>query len=90
MPTVYIETTIPSYYHETRRTPEIIAWRNATLAWWDLYRANYELVTSEFVIAELRLSPPDKAREALDLIAGVRVLDERPGTRDVVAYYIEH
>jgi hypothetical protein len=90
MPTVYIETTVPSYYHETRRTPEAIMWRSATRTWWDLHRHRYELATSDFVIAELRNSPAGKARAMLEMMAPVRRLAERPETQEVAAYYVEH
>jgi hypothetical protein len=50
---VYIETTIPSFYHETRQEPEIIARHNWTREWWGKHAGNYELVTSAPVIEEL-------------------------------------
>ena len=76
MPTVYIETTIPSYYFETRTSPEAIAWRGATLRWWDEYRGGYDLVTSGFVLAELRDAPPTKAAACE---SGVHVEEEVVG-----------
>ena len=88
--TVYIETTIPSYYCETRRSPAIAAWREATRTWWHNYRAAYDLFTSAYVLAELRRAPAAKARLAQQLLAGVPILDEPPGVQDVVAYYIAH
>ena len=88
--TVYIETTIPSYYHETRRTPSAIAWREATRRWWDRYRTGYTLVTSKYVLAELGLAPSVKQAQMLDLISQVPLVEEPPGLDDVVAYYVEH
>ena len=35
---VYIETTIPSFYHETRREAEMAARREWTREWWDNQR----------------------------------------------------
>jgi hypothetical protein len=34
---IYIETTIPSAYHETRRDTDSVFRRNHTREWWDLY-----------------------------------------------------
>ena len=34
MKTVYIETSIPSFYVETRQEPEMVARRNWTREWW--------------------------------------------------------
>ena len=50
---VYIETTIPSFYHEVRHRTEMLACRRWTREWWDNYRLDFELVTSEAVIDEL-------------------------------------
>jgi len=88
--TVYIETTIPSYYCETRQTPTAVAWRSATRQWWDHCRAQYELFTSAYVLTELDGAPASKARRALSIIRNVPLLDEPPGFQDVVNYYIEH
>jgi type I restriction enzyme, R subunit len=51
---VYIETTIPSLYHDNRGDPETIARRRWTRRWWDRERDKYELVTSSAVLEELR------------------------------------
>ncbi|MFG0284629.1 MAG: hypothetical protein ACF8R7_09430 [Phycisphaerales bacterium JB039] len=90
MARVYIETTIPSYYFETRTSPQVIAWRDATRRWWDHYSHHYELVTSGFVVAELHRSPQPKSSQSLSLLDSVPLLDEAAGVRDVAAYYIEH
>ncbi|MBF0386465.1 MAG: hypothetical protein HQL20_01250 [Candidatus Omnitrophica bacterium] len=53
MKKIYIETTIPSFYFETRSDPEMIAMRRWTRYWWDNYSHQYEMVTSEAVFEEL-------------------------------------
>jgi hypothetical protein len=90
MQSVYIETSVPSYYHETRRDPKIVAWREVTRQWWDEYRFGYELRTSAFTLAELSLAPGRKARAALSLLKHVPLLAEPSGFRDVVEFYVEH
>lgn len=89
MSSVYIETTVPSYYHETRSSPRIAAWRDVTRQWWDRHRRRYDLYTSRFVLAELARAPAPKGRRARALLKGVGVLDEPPGLEEVVVYYIE-
>ena len=54
MKSVYIETSILSFYHETRQEPEMVARRRWTRQWWGQCAERYELVTSEGVIAELQ------------------------------------
>ena len=43
-PTVYIETTIPSFYYEVRTEPDMVARRQWTRQWWDECRNLYSLV----------------------------------------------
>jgi hypothetical protein len=88
--TVYIKTTIPSYYYETRQTPEAIAWREATRRWWDGHRSAYELVTSRYVLGELALAPIPKRDQGTRLISSALVLPEPEELELVANYYIEH
>jgi predicted nucleic acid-binding protein len=89
MATVYIETTIPSFYHETRTSAEAVAWRHATRRWWDRYRHEYTLVTSEVVLEELRLAPPHKA-QGVRMLDGLTILDRTRRVAEAAALYLEH
>lgn len=89
MPTVYIETTIPSYYFETRRSEQVGAWRSVTRAWWDGYRFRYRLVTSRFVLAELAEAPGAKATHAARLLDEVEILDEPPELVALAEFYVQ-
>lgn len=53
-PLVYIETTIPGFYHELRPEPDMIARRAWTREWWDRYRSQYEVVTSVAALDEFQ------------------------------------
>jgi hypothetical protein len=70
MATVYIETTIPSYYHETRTDLRVLAWREITREWWNLCRGRYQLLTSRFVLRELAATPSPKAEQTAGLAPG--------------------
>ena len=89
MHSVYVETSIPSYYFETRSSHEAMAWKATTRLWWEHYRHNYRLLTSRFVLAELRRAPAAKAARSLRLIEDVPVVDEPSELRAVAEYYIE-
>jgi hypothetical protein len=52
-PRVYVETTIPSFYFEVRKEPEMVARRHWTREWWDRRREGYTAVTSIPVLDEL-------------------------------------
>jgi len=90
MPTVYVETSVPSFYFETRSSARFMHWRDVTRRWWDQHRPRYELVTSNIVIRELEHAPADKARQMLELIADVPRLAAVPGLEETVRFYLEH
>jgi len=52
-PRVYVETTIPSFYHNYRPEPTMVARQEWTREWWDLHSSKYNLVTSTLVLDEL-------------------------------------
>lgn len=88
---IYVETTIPSFYHENRQKPEIIAMRNWTREWWhDAITGGDQLVISDAVLAELDLTPEPKRSECLALTAGLPVLDDPPEIDETVEFYIAH
>ena len=89
-PRVYIETTIPSFYHETRTAPEIVARREWTRQWWSVAANRYELVTSPAVVDELAAGPEDRSAEWLALIAGFPILTVEPPIIEIVQAYIQH
>lgn len=84
-PTVYIETTVPSYYFETRTSHNAIAWRNFTRDWWSQCRERCRLVTSDITFRELARAPDAKRLSAMKLLHGIEVLvatDEIDRLRD--------
>lgn len=90
MRTVYIETTIPSFYHTTRKSAQSLTWRDVTRRWWDHHRSAYELVTSVAVEDELRDAPPDRAEPRLKLLDGLTRLPITPEIDRLVVAYLEH
>ena len=86
---VYIETTIPSFYHEARTEPEMIARRNWTRTWWDNRRHAYLLVTSEAVIDELQAGTFPSQDQALALLADIRLVPVEPAIIEIVETYIQ-
>jgi hypothetical protein len=53
MKTVYIETSIPSFYHEIRTGAEMEARRNWTRQWWEGAGQRQKVWTSQAVLSEL-------------------------------------
>jgi predicted nucleic acid-binding protein len=90
MPRVYIETTIPSFYFETRVAPHLQVWRRVTRDWWAAAPDMFELCTSEFVIRESQDSPRAKADAIAGLLKGIPRLPILEDVEEVAEYYIKH
>jgi predicted nucleic acid-binding protein len=87
---IYIETTIPSFYFETRRTAECVSRRNWTRRWWDEHRREHELATSLVVRDELSdpKYPEAKRRNALALLDELPLLDIDVEVDEIVETYV--
>ena len=75
---VYIETTIPSFYHTLRRDTESLAMMNWTRRWWLELAPQCSLVTSPAVIAELSAVRREYA-EATGVACGRRSAGNQAG-----------
>ncbi|MBD1210006.1 MAG: type II toxin-antitoxin system VapC family toxin [Ignavibacteria bacterium] len=91
-PKVYIETSIPSFYFETRTNAEAIARRNWTHEWWNNERRNYDVWTSPAVLDELRRGnyDPIKKSDCLDLLSNTALLRIEADIALIVDTYIRH
>ena len=89
-PRVYVETTIPSFYHEMRTTPDIVARRQWTRLWWTGAPERYDLVTSPAVLDELVAGPPERSAERLALVRGLPLLPIGSAITEIVQAYIRH
>ena len=91
METVYIETSIPSFYHEVRQEPEMIARRDWTRQWWDeLGESSFDLVTSQAVIDELSRGHFPGKDDALRLVNDLELLPVVDEIEEIVAVYVSH
>ena len=64
---VYIETTIPSFYHTLRKDEESIARMHWTRQWWEEFSNAFDLYTSPAVIFELEQGSKEKTGDRLCL-----------------------
>ena len=86
--TVYIETSIPSFFYEARTEPEMVARREWTREWWRIAADRYNLVTSPAVIDELERGDYPSRRECLGLVEQLALLEITPAVMDVVDTYV--
>ncbi len=90
-PRVYVETTIPSFYHTTRSGPAAQARRLWTRRWWEVGRDRYSMVTSDAVLDELREGDYPSREPALALVVGLPVfLEITEAVAEIVAGYVRH
>ena len=87
---VYVETTIPSFYHTTRSGAEALARRSWTRRWWPVGQERYTLVTSDAVLLELRRGAYPSREAALTLAQELPLLDITPAVAEIVEAYIRH
>ena len=89
-PRVYVETTVPSFYHEVRTAPDIVARREWTRQWWDNATERYELVTSPAVLDELAGGLPERGAKRLAFVRDLPILPVEPAIAEIVQAYIRH
>lgn len=89
-PRVYVETTIPSFYHEQRTAPDVVARRDWTRRWWEQADDQYELVTSLAVLDELSEGLPERSAARLSLLRDIPLLDVEAAVLEIVQAYVQH
>jgi hypothetical protein len=72
---VFIETTIPSYY-VARRSRDIVqaARQELTIEWWDNRRSRYELLSSQIVVDEAARGENAMAGKRLAMLGDIPLL----------------
>ncbi len=84
---VYLDTTVPSYYHEGRS--ELALHRDITRRWWDRERVYYDVYISEIVLMELERGDYPHKAEILQLVSELPVLEVPDEIGDIVQIYLE-
>lgn len=87
---IYVETSIPGFYYETRKQAQFQARHEWTREWLDIARLRDELVTSLAVITELEESREPKRTKCLTLLEPLPLLQSSPDVDELVAVYIKH
>lgn len=84
-PTVYIETTIPSYYCDDR--PALSGDIARTRQWWDEERCDYECFISPVVLDELGTGSYPTQAACLALVEALPVLAVEPEVLEIAEAY---
>jgi predicted nucleic acid-binding protein len=87
-PSVYVDTTIPSYYVDERE--ELRLHIERTRQWWDHERSHYDVYVSDLVLLELQDGSYPRQHEAIGLVASLPRLAPSPDLSDIVEAYLAH
>lgn len=89
-PLVYIETTVPNFYHNLRPDPAIVERRARTREWWASAADRYELLTSEVVVDELSAGTSRLVPLRLELLSDLPEIAVTPQVEATVETYVRH
>jgi predicted nucleic acid-binding protein len=88
--TVYIETSVFSFYHDRRTSPAIVTMREWTRQWWDDLRQQYAVITSTAVLAELDAGSLVHRKDALSMAMELPAIPVDDEICEIVDVYIRH
>jgi hypothetical protein len=88
MPSVYVETTIPSYLTSAPSRDLIVAGQQQiTHTWWQTAKERFELFISEAVLQEIRAGNPEAAAKRMQVVEGLTILDVTKEVDSLVEIY---
>jgi hypothetical protein len=90
-PTVYLETTIPSYL-AAWQSPQIImaARQQITHDWWNNQRDKFDVFISQIVLDESACGDPDASAKRLDILRDINVLEPPEDVDQIVEALLKH
>ncbi|MBB4638393.1 type II toxin-antitoxin system VapC family toxin [Longimicrobium terrae] len=87
-PTLYLDSTIPSVYHDQRTDPERVRWRRITRAWWEHAHERYMLCSSLLIIEEIsRGRQSDQVAARKSFAEGLSLLPLTPPVAEAARVY---
>ena len=88
-PTLYLETTIPSYY-TARPVRDVVALahQEITRTWWDNRLPLFDVYVSPVVLEEARRGAPEPAQRRLEVLATFPVLEATAAIESLAATYM--
>jgi len=89
-PTLYMETTIPSYLlAEPSRDVISLARQDITRRWWKRDQAHYSIFVSDIVLQEAGRGDPNEAEKRREFLRTFPVLDETLEVEVLTTLYLE-
>lgn len=83
---VYIDTTIPSYYFEERK--DFRLHKDITRRWWDIERKFYDIYISEVSMSELEHGEYPHKKDIIALVSYIPFLEITSGIENIAEIYM--
>jgi predicted nucleic acid-binding protein len=87
-PTVYLDTSIPSYLFEERE--ELQTFVKVTQQWWTEERQHFDLYLSEETMVELNNGDYPNKSKVVASISGIKILAANQRVAEIVKTYVNH
>ena len=87
---VYIETSIFSFYYDERSSHSTIAMRDWTRQWWSGHSEKYLLTTSTAVYDELERGNKPHKQQSLDLALSLPAMTPGNEIEEIIQVYFKH
>jgi len=89
-PSVYIETTVPSYYvSQDSRDVVTLAHQQITRTWWRTRLRDFRIFISPVVLEEARAGDPEQARLRMQALGPFEVLEANNAVESLAARYVD-
>lgn len=89
-PTVYLDSSVPSYWLEQDpQDPLLYSRHQTTRRWWEEDLPRFEAVISQVVWDEISGGQPERAAKRQNLVKGFRWLDLDEDVKSAARYYVE-
>ncbi len=88
-PTLYVETSVPSYYvSRDSRDVVVLAHQQITRAWWETRLSDFRPYVSPVVLEEAREGDPEQVRRRLAALSSFQILEAAEAVERLTARYM--
>jgi predicted nucleic acid-binding protein len=89
-PTVYLDSTVPSYWLDQGPDPILHARQLITRQWWEQELPRFDAYISQIVLDELAGGDPRRAAQRLSLVKDLSLLDINGEVEEVARFYVDN
>jgi predicted nucleic acid-binding protein len=89
-PTVYLDSSVPSYWLEQGPDPIVHARHLVTRKWWANELPRFDIYISQFVLEELAAGSPDRAAQRLDLVKSFPLPKTIEEVEQAAEFYVQN